>query len=107
MRKFTVGYTATNLTTWQQLSPATKVLYIALCKLEHQHGSNSGWVNRSIRQLSNDTGLSTRTITISRQQLIDVHYIQSEIADNYTSHISAQYRIIPIKRAKKKPKQII
>ena len=58
------------------LTPATRILYIYLCKLQNRFQTSEGTFYRSLRQLSQDTGLDESTIVQAKKELSNRCFIE-------------------------------
>ncbi len=67
---FRISHSTCESEVFLMLRPATKVLYLILCKLRNRYGDKDGIFFRSERELADDSGLSLETVSISKQELI-------------------------------------
>ena len=61
---------------FKSLKPGAKVLYMTLCHLRNRYADKSGIFFRTDRDLMCDSGLSSRTIAASKQELIKGRFLR-------------------------------
>jgi len=106
---FPVQHNVTESDQYKALSISAKVLYIMLCKHSNRYGNKNtdNWFGRSIRELSHDTNMSTKTITKARKELVTAYMIQiiADTEPDHTKRVSIRYRIITWERVRFKSNQ--
>lgn len=103
---FSIRHETIDLQTYKDLSLKAKALYVILCKLKDKYGhKQDGAFNRSTKELSQDTGISTSSINRARQELIDTNLIECWISGDFHARQSATYRISISKQLQPKIKR--
>ena len=74
--EFMVSHEVLEQSEFIELSSATKVVYIFLCKLTNRYGTKEGKFWRSYEQLSEDTNLSVRAVKYAVKLLKETGFIE-------------------------------
>lgn len=72
---FKVPHSITSEEKFLKMKSSSKVLYMTFCKLANIYGDTDNWFFRSIRDLSEDSGLHIQTVMKSKRELINNEYI--------------------------------
>lgn len=72
---FFVPHTVTEDIKYLEMPLSAKFLYQILCKLANRHADEKGWFWRSIPQLSKDTGMNKKTVSVAKKKLLINEFI--------------------------------
>lgn len=79
-----------------QMPARAKILFFALCSIRNRYQRQKAYFTRSIRQLMNDTGLSTNTVQKALQDLRDNGFLIS----NHRKSGRSRYQIVDVRKLK-------
>ena len=69
---------------FKKLKISSRHLYTILCKIANRHAESDGWFWRSIKQLANDSGLSSKSVVEAKKELAENSFI--DIKRGYYKH---------------------
>jgi|APFre7841882654_1041346.scaffolds.fasta_scaffold102997_2 hypothetical protein len=72
---FLVPHSVTEDIKFIKQTASAKYLYTILCKLANRYSDDKGWFWRSMRNLAQDCGLNTKTVSKAKQELLKNEFI--------------------------------
>ena len=92
---YRVPFEITEDKSFKDLPASTQVFYHVLCRLANNYADTDGFFYRSLKTLSDDSGLNFKTLSRAKKQLLDMNLIEvnRRYFENNKKRASDYYKI--------------
>ncbi len=98
---FPVSHQVLETDLFKALKPASKMLFITLCRLSNRVADKYGWFYHSFTNLAKESGLHRDSIIQAKKELEGNLFIETYTSPNFRVREANKFRIIEFKQLKR------